>query len=224
MDKTNINSIDIVDGKSILEKLVENKININIIEKLLSEFEDVEKNPSFLLACSNGQTDIVKLLLDKGANINIVVKNKFGVGYTALMIACLRGHTEIVDLLLEKGANINEEQIEVVKNTLENNNEIIVKLSSERIKRKREDENTLVTSKKQKKDDGYKKKIHMKIVKSKNRSQRKKLVKSKKRISVRYREVKSKKRIKKNKSKSKKRSLQPFILKLDTKFLNQNRN
>jgi ankyrin repeat protein len=77
-----------------------------------------------LLAASyNGYVEIVKLLLDKGADINA----KSGDGYTALILASAYGHaksgyiilnknifaspnryTEIVKLLLDKGADINE--------------------------------------------------------------------------------------------------------------------
>ena len=43
---------------------------------------------------------LIKLLLEKGANINIKDKN----GYTPLMWACKYNHTEIIELLLDKGA------------------------------------------------------------------------------------------------------------------------
>ena len=43
---------------------------------------------------------LIKLLLEKGANINIKDKN----GYTPLMWSCKYNHTEIIELLLDKGA------------------------------------------------------------------------------------------------------------------------
>jgi ankyrin repeat protein len=48
-----------------------------------------------------GFTDIVKELLDAGANPNLQKRN----GWTALMFATLYGYTDIVSLLLKKGAN-----------------------------------------------------------------------------------------------------------------------
>ncbi len=54
-------------------------------------------------AAINGQTAVVKLLLEKGANIN----NRHRDGSTALHSAAFLGHVETVKLLLEKGADIN---------------------------------------------------------------------------------------------------------------------
>lgn len=54
-------------------------------------------------AALNGQTAVVKLLLEKGANI----KNRHRDGSTALHGAAFLGRVETVKLLLEKGADIN---------------------------------------------------------------------------------------------------------------------
>ena len=56
-----------------------------------------------LEAASNGQTDIVKAFLDKGANIE--VKNE--VGATPLIFASAKAHPGIVKLLVDRGANVN---------------------------------------------------------------------------------------------------------------------
>jgi ankyrin repeat protein len=53
------------------------------------------------IACEKGYTEIVRLLLQKGASIKATY-NRF----THLYVACQNGHTEIVRLLLEKGAKI----------------------------------------------------------------------------------------------------------------------
>ena len=53
---------------------------------------------ALMMASANGHTEIVKLLLDKGADVN--VKNTYGI--TALFTASVHGHTEIVKLLLDK--------------------------------------------------------------------------------------------------------------------------
>ena len=50
---------------------------------------------------SNGDVDVVKLLLDRDANIR--AKNNHG--DTALMQAAVSGKTEVVKLLQDKGAH-----------------------------------------------------------------------------------------------------------------------
>ena len=47
--------------------------------------------------------EVVKLLLAKGADINVKNSN----GETALMAASSRGNADVVKLLLDKGADIN---------------------------------------------------------------------------------------------------------------------
>lgn len=54
-------------------------------------------------AAFKGHTDVVKLLLDKGANIE--VKNSDG--NTALLLAAWEGHTETAKLLIDRQANIH---------------------------------------------------------------------------------------------------------------------
>ena len=48
--------------------------------------------------------DIVKFLVDKGADVNAVTKFQ---GTTALMFASAMGHLDIVRFLVEKGANMS---------------------------------------------------------------------------------------------------------------------
>jgi Flp pilus assembly protein TadD len=61
------------------------------------------KNEDLLGAADEGNTSRVKVLLSKGADVN--VKNKDG--YTPLLISAFNGHTETVRLLLAKGADVN---------------------------------------------------------------------------------------------------------------------
>ncbi len=57
------------------------------------------------IACLAGHTDVVKLLLAKGANVNTAHGN---MGWTPLSSAAWKGHTDIVNLLLDKGADVNK--------------------------------------------------------------------------------------------------------------------
>src|SRR3990167_4753558 len=58
---------------------------------------------ALIVAAVSGHTDIVRLLLDRGANIN----HDNNLGATALIVAAENGHTDTVILLLDKGADIN---------------------------------------------------------------------------------------------------------------------
>jgi hypothetical protein len=52
-------------------------------------------------AAANGHLDVVKLLVERNADIDA----QCGTGATALIEACTNGHVEVVELLLEKGAD-----------------------------------------------------------------------------------------------------------------------
>jgi ankyrin repeat protein len=52
------------------------------------------------IAALKGNTELVSLLLDRGAAID------FGKGWTPLQFAISRGHENVVDLLIDRGANI----------------------------------------------------------------------------------------------------------------------
>lgn len=52
-------------------------------------------------AARNGQSEIVSLLLDRGANVNAMTKD----GFTALVHALEKKHRDTANLLLERGAN-----------------------------------------------------------------------------------------------------------------------
>ncbi len=50
-----------------------------------------------------GQNEIVKFLIDKGADVNAKANN----GGTSLILASLKGHEDVVKILLAKGADVN---------------------------------------------------------------------------------------------------------------------
>jgi hypothetical protein len=83
--------------------------NIRRVQELLDSGVDINDYvndygmTALLLASMYEHIDIVRLLLEKGADVNIKDEN----GYNALMWASVRGYTDIVRLLLENGADIN---------------------------------------------------------------------------------------------------------------------
>ena len=56
-----------------------------------------------MMACMNGKKDIVKTLLNVGANVNVQTPT----GETALMFASMIGRTDIVEMLLNAGAQVD---------------------------------------------------------------------------------------------------------------------
>ncbi|CAB4027706.1 ankyrin-3-like, partial, partial [Paramuricea clavata] len=54
------------------------------------------------IACLAGQTKVVQILLDNGANVNLKAQN----GFTPLYMASQENHVETVKLLLANGANL----------------------------------------------------------------------------------------------------------------------
>lgn len=58
-------------------------------------------------AASRGRTDLVKMLLDRGADVDMVTLDQD----TALMWACQEGHIEVVKMLLDAGADIHVREI-----------------------------------------------------------------------------------------------------------------
>ena len=62
--------------------------------------ETIEGAPPLWCAAAAGHTQIVKLLVEKGASVNSVTKTNS----TPLRAACFDGHYEIVKYLVEHGA------------------------------------------------------------------------------------------------------------------------
>ncbi len=58
-------------------------------------------------AAMKGNTELVRTLLDKGANPNLAATAGAVEGTTPLMVAATGGHAEVVKLLLAKGAEVN---------------------------------------------------------------------------------------------------------------------
>jgi len=56
-----------------------------------------------MIASEKGHIDVVRMLLDAGANVNACNDCR----RTALMVASKNGHAEMVRMLLDAGANVN---------------------------------------------------------------------------------------------------------------------
>lgn len=83
--------------------------NLEWLEQLLSEGADIDatkgkfKTTVLMEAAVRGNVEVMTMLLDKGADVNISDED----GWTALMGATVQGHLEPVKLLLEHGADVN---------------------------------------------------------------------------------------------------------------------
>lgn len=76
------------------------------VQRRLNNGSDINAkgiNAALVGAAALGHSDVVKLLLDKGADANAKDENR----ETALIMAVSKGHFEVVKLLLEKGADVN---------------------------------------------------------------------------------------------------------------------
>ena len=79
--------------------LLENGANIKD-----KEYRDLIDQTPLIIAAFNGCTDIVRMLLDAGANI----EHKNDQGENALISAAQEGHIDTVKLLLDAGADVNQ--------------------------------------------------------------------------------------------------------------------
>ncbi|CAH1780908.1 unnamed protein product [Owenia fusiformis] len=70
---------------------------------LLDIQEKQQNYTALILAAQEGHLDIVKLLVRKGANVNLQTKSL----HTALMLACWRGLKPIAEFLMARGANVD---------------------------------------------------------------------------------------------------------------------
>ena len=84
------------------------KINWPFGDNVNSWSQDTQAivNNAFVYACMHGHLDAAQLLLDKGAEIN-VIPNGFDYAGTGLHYAALNGHRAMVEFLLARGADRN---------------------------------------------------------------------------------------------------------------------
>uniref|UniRef100_A0A0G4HYJ9 Uncharacterized protein n=1 Tax=Chromera velia CCMP2878 TaxID=1169474 RepID=A0A0G4HYJ9_9ALVE len=107
----------------VIDRLIRESKTVNV------DVRDEERGETALmLASCKGHTDIVRLLVDAKANVDMQDKN----GMTALILASENGHTDIVRLLVDAKANVDMEDKNSKKTALlwasENGHTDIVRL------------------------------------------------------------------------------------------------
>ena len=84
-------------------QIVELLLKERAILKLKKEDMDNDMGFSLKIASQQGNFEVVKLLIDEGADVNF----QNAKGWSSLMIASKEGHLEVVKLLLENSAKVN---------------------------------------------------------------------------------------------------------------------
>mmetsp|Transcript_541 Transcript_541/g.1260 ORF Transcript_541/g.1260 Transcript_541/m.1260 type:complete len:195 (-) Transcript_541:44-628(-) len=84
--------------------------NLREIKEFLAQGVDINEQKfgkaALHHACEEGHEEIVKFLLENGANVNL--QSEKGLWrYTSLHLACKAGHEAIVDLLIQHGADLS---------------------------------------------------------------------------------------------------------------------
>ncbi|MFZ5628043.1 MAG: ankyrin repeat domain-containing protein [Spirochaetota bacterium] len=69
--------------------------------ELAIDMQDIEGNSALFYAAVSGATEVARLLIERGANVNLLNHQ----GQSALLVATLAGHVAVVELLLQARAN-----------------------------------------------------------------------------------------------------------------------
>jgi ankyrin repeat protein len=97
---------------NIYHALISDKVEV--VEFLLTQMNPpvweinnyIENETGLMIASGAGALNVVKYLVEHGANVNMKDKD-VDVKNTALMLACGEGHLEVVKYLVEHGAKVN---------------------------------------------------------------------------------------------------------------------
>ena len=92
-------------GEQLLEDVANNKLgDVNMIlsqdSSLLNYQQPETKETPLIVAADKGFADIAKVLIEKGANLNLQDSYK----NTALYVALKKDHKDVAELLMQKGA------------------------------------------------------------------------------------------------------------------------
>ena len=90
-----------------VRKIIDDSVKQNIVKTII-EKENNKKATPLIVSSTNGNLEIVKLLLSYNANVNSTKDD----GATALYVASQENHLDVVDLLLESDADVNCSQNE----------------------------------------------------------------------------------------------------------------
>jgi len=103
--------------------------SINPKTGLLMAGYETQKTPRTALsfAAEDGNIEIVRLLLSKGANVNDTPYAPYG-SAKPLVVASINGHSEVVRILLDNGADPNAESFPALIGAAENGHEGIVRM------------------------------------------------------------------------------------------------
>lgn len=81
---------------------------IDLIKQHITEGVDLNDNdlgvPLLHSATFGGQKEITELLIENGANINLIENNS---GFTPIFYAIINNHEDVIDLLIKNGAELN---------------------------------------------------------------------------------------------------------------------
>lgn len=72
-----------------------------------ADIDDSQSVTALHLATRNGHTDVVRLLVAAGADVEAPMTARGVGGITALHLAVESGQLEVIDVLLEAGSNVN---------------------------------------------------------------------------------------------------------------------
>lgn len=77
----------------------------SLTRRLIKAGADLEHSKTVIFAVSTGNKQILRTLLEAGANVDLPASPRRE--RTALQLATEKGNTEVVDILLKAGANVN---------------------------------------------------------------------------------------------------------------------
>ena len=98
-------------------RIIKEKIHSELGKIIIGELKVVDKNPDIPVPCTplamaafTGQTEMVRLLIEKGADVNADTNGFFN----ASNLAAMEGHTDILNILIDSEADIEWQGAQIV--------------------------------------------------------------------------------------------------------------